>query len=96
MIPDPGVRVFPEPFPTLTFCLRRERDSNPRYRLRYTRFPGVPLQPLEHLSNNFKLNKNNYSMLLNNTQRHKNCKKMLQFKIFQNCSRFPTCYFLDR
>ncbi len=30
--------------------LRRERDSNPRYGHPYTRFPGVPLQPLEHLS----------------------------------------------
>ena len=30
---------------------RRERDSNPRYRFQYTRFPGVLLQPLGHLSN---------------------------------------------
>ncbi len=29
---------------------RRERDSNPRYVLAYTRFPGVPLRPLGHLS----------------------------------------------
>ena len=29
---------------------RRERDSNPRYRCRYTRFPGVRLRPLGHLS----------------------------------------------
>ena len=29
---------------------RRERDSNPRYSFPYTRFPGVLLQPLGHLS----------------------------------------------
>ena|SRR5215475_13278645 len=29
---------------------RREWDSNPRYPLRYTRFPSVRLQPLGHLS----------------------------------------------
>src|SRR5690606_4962115 len=29
---------------------RRERDSNPRYGFPYTRFPGVRLQPLGHLS----------------------------------------------
>lgn len=29
---------------------RRERDSNPRYGFPYTRFPGVHLQPLGHLS----------------------------------------------
>ena len=29
---------------------RRERDSNPRYGLTYTHFPGVLLQPLGHLS----------------------------------------------
>ena len=30
---------------------RRERDSNPRYEYKsYTRFPGVRLQPLGHLS----------------------------------------------
>ena len=29
---------------------RRERDSNPRYAFTYTRFPGVLLQPLRHLS----------------------------------------------
>ncbi len=29
---------------------RRERDSNPRYPYEYTRFPGVLLQPLRHLS----------------------------------------------
>jgi hypothetical protein len=31
-------------------CWRRERDSNPRYRFRYTHFPGVRLQPLGHPS----------------------------------------------
>ena len=31
--------------------LRKGRDSNPRYRCRYTRFPGVPIKPLLHLSN---------------------------------------------
>gem|GEM_PF-2831445 len=30
--------------------MRRGRDSNPRYGFPYTHFPGVPLQPLEHLS----------------------------------------------
>ena len=30
---------------------RRERDSNPRYALTHTRFPGVHLKPLGHLSN---------------------------------------------
>ena len=29
---------------------RRDRDSNPGYRCRHTRVPGVPLQPLGHLS----------------------------------------------
>ena len=29
---------------------RTERDSNPRYAFTYTRFPGVRLQPLGHLS----------------------------------------------
>ena len=33
----------------LTF-LRRGWDSNPRYRYRYTTFPGWPIQPLLHLS----------------------------------------------
>ncbi len=32
------------------FNWRRERDSNPRYAFTYTRFPGVLLQPLRHLS----------------------------------------------
>ena len=30
--------------------LRRGWDSNPRYRCRYTTFPGWPIQPLLHLS----------------------------------------------
>ncbi len=30
--------------------LRRGWDSNPRYRYRYTTFPGWPIQPLLHLS----------------------------------------------
>ena len=29
---------------------RRGRDSNPRYELTYTHFPGVLLKPLRHLS----------------------------------------------
>ena len=29
---------------------RTGRDSNPRYRFRHTRFPGVPDRPLRHLS----------------------------------------------
>lgn len=29
---------------------RRKRDSNPRYRFRYTDFPGLPIQPLWHFS----------------------------------------------
>jgi len=29
---------------------RTERDSNPRYAFTYTRFPGVPVRPLWHLS----------------------------------------------
>ena len=33
--------------------LRREWDSNPRYGCPYTRFPGVPVQPLLHLSLNW-------------------------------------------
>ena len=32
------------------YLKRREGDSNPDTLLGYTRFPGVPLQPLEHLS----------------------------------------------
>lgn len=32
------------------FTIRRERDSNPRYAQTYTRFPGVLLRPLGHLS----------------------------------------------
>lgn len=32
---------------------RTERDSNPRYAFTYTRFPGVHLQPLGHLSVKF-------------------------------------------
>jgi len=32
------------------FKWRTERDSNPRYALTYTHFPGVRLQPLGHLS----------------------------------------------
>ena len=35
---------------------RRERDSNPRYPFEYTRFPGVLLQPLGHLSRSTKRN----------------------------------------
>src|SRR6516162_2495687 len=31
-------------------CVRRGWDSNPRYPFRYTRVPGVRLQPLGHLS----------------------------------------------
>jgi|GEM_PF-6754859 hypothetical protein len=29
---------------------RKERDSNPRYLFKYTRFPSEPVQPLWHLS----------------------------------------------
>ena len=36
------------------FIWRRERDSNPRYGLTYTHFPGVLLQPLGHLSSIFQ------------------------------------------
>ena len=32
--------------------LRKERDSNPRYPCEYTCFPGKPVQPLLHLSEN--------------------------------------------
>ena len=32
------------------YFLRSKRDSNPRYMLLYTRFPGVRLQPLGHYS----------------------------------------------
>src|SRR5437868_2025818 len=31
-------------------CWRRGRDSNPRWGLAHTRFPGVRLKPLIHLS----------------------------------------------
>ena len=34
----------------LRWVWRRGRDSNPRYRCRHTRFPGVPIKPLSHLS----------------------------------------------
>jgi hypothetical protein len=38
---------------------RRERDSNPRYRFRYSGFQDHPFQPLTHpsgdLSNNYSL-----------------------------------------
>ena len=34
----------------LNYISRRGWDSNPRYPFRYTRFPGVRLQPLGHLS----------------------------------------------
>ena len=40
---------------------RRERDSNPRYSFPYTRFPGVLLQPLGHLS--IVLSKRSYVVL---------------------------------
>ena len=44
--PECGERI-----PELQTLWRRERDSNPRYGFRpYTRFPGVHLQPLGHLS----------------------------------------------
>ena len=36
--------------PNFQCFLRKEGDSNPRFPLGNTRFPGVPLQPLEHLS----------------------------------------------
>ncbi len=36
---------------------QRGRDSNPRYPCGYTRFPGVLLQPLGHLSVWFSLNR---------------------------------------
>ena len=39
----------PEPS-RIFFNWRRGRDSNPRYVLPYTHFPGVLLQPLGHLS----------------------------------------------
>jgi len=35
--------------------MRRERDSNPRYVLPYTHFPGVLLKPLGHLSGKVRL-----------------------------------------
>ena len=35
---------------TSHLILRREGDSNPRSRSRNTRFPGVPVKPLLHLS----------------------------------------------
>jgi site-specific DNA recombinase len=36
--------------PSSVLKWRTGRDSNPRYRFRYTRFPSVRLQPLGHLS----------------------------------------------
>ena len=36
---------------------RRERDSNPRYRCRYTRLAGVRLRPLGHLSSAYPLSR---------------------------------------
>jgi site-specific DNA recombinase len=53
-----GVSLYPtyrKPFDLIfqrakTKDWRRERDSNPRYPLRYTRFRGARLQPLGHLS----------------------------------------------
>ena len=34
----------------LALIWRRDRDSNPGWRCRHTRVPGVPIQPLLHLS----------------------------------------------
>ncbi len=42
------------PIRGLFYVWRRERDSNPRYGLAYTHFPGVLLQPLGHLSSLFQ------------------------------------------
>ena len=47
--------------------MRKGRDSNPRYRYRYTRFPGVPIQPLLHLSNGRKYTLNYVTILNENT-----------------------------
>ena len=42
------------------FIIIEEReDSDPRYVLAYTRFPGVPLRPLGHLSKWETINFNN-------------------------------------
>jgi hypothetical protein len=45
-----GKNGFRQRFPEPLKIWRRERDSNPRYPLRYTRFRGARLQPLGHLS----------------------------------------------
>ena len=39
------------------YNMRRGWDSNPRYPYGYTRFPGVPVKPLLHLSGNTKIEK---------------------------------------
>jgi hypothetical protein len=44
---------------------RRERDSNPRFPFRNTRFPGVPDKPLLHLSKNGSANKSNKASACN-------------------------------
>src|SRR5262249_25403674 len=43
-------RVVPTRICLTALLLRRGWDSNPRYPFRYTRVPGVRLQPLGHLS----------------------------------------------
>ena len=56
--------------------LRRGRDSNPRYGFPYIHFPGVPLQPLEHLSvYNCEGSKNSIYSL----------KKVLNFAVYLLC-----------
>ena len=47
---------------------RRERDSNPRNGFPFTRFPSVRLQPLGHLSSQYKLKK----ICITSTQKNSN------------------------
>jgi hypothetical protein len=57
--------------------MRRERDSNPRYPSGYTRFPGVPVKPLLHLSKNRAFFINFHQICYKTFQlRHKNLKKL--------------------
>ena len=58
------------------FYWRRERDLNPWYSCPYTRFPGVLLRPLGHLSSCFQ------RVLVYHFCRYKSRKKSINFQIY--------------
>src|SRR6187399_726262 len=76
-------------------CLRRLRDSNPRYGFPYTHFPGVLLQPLGQVSllkggkNNRYLFTENFFCIFGSY-----CSHLLQWNIFYTGQLFRNNFYI--